>query len=94
MMLFIIESQTQFPFVAFNFPARRFSPWRKAFENACLSGFVTIILSVLIYCTSIGVALFGLNVNFVLCVLKFSGCFMFNHVPSVCFFFAVFVIWH
>ena len=37
-----------------------------------------------------GVALFGSNVNFVLFVLKFSGCFMFNHVHSVvCFLLSV-----
>ena len=32
-ILFIIESHKQFPLAAFNLPARRFSPWRNAFEG-------------------------------------------------------------
>ena len=89
-MLFIIESQRQFPLAAFNLPARRFSPWQKALDSACLSRFVTILLFVLISCTSVGVALFGSNVNFVLFVLKFSGSFRFTHLPRmVCYLLSV-----
>ena len=57
-ILFIIESHKQLPFAEFNFPALKFNPWRKAFDRACLSKFVTILLLVFISCTGKGVALF------------------------------------
>ena len=82
-MLFIIESRRQFPLAAFNLPARRFIPWRKALDSARLSRFVAILLFVLISCTSFGVTLFGSKVSFVLFLLKFSGSFMSSHVPRV-----------
>ena len=75
---------------AINSPAWRFSPWRKALDSARLSRFVSILLFVLISCTSVGVALFGSKVNFVIFVLKFRGSFMFNHVLRlVCFLLSV-----
>ena len=66
-----IESHKQFPFAVFNLPVRRFSPWQNAFDSACLSKFDTILLFVLILCTSMGVALLGSSV-FRVMLLGFS----------------------
>ena len=61
-ILFIIESHKQLPFAEFHFPALRFNPWQIAFERACLSKFVTILLFVFILCTDRGVTLVGSSV--------------------------------